>query len=122
LAPQVLERTYVAIHSPAVRLPPGTPVKISAWVRLPRGVAGSTDGAMLYDSSGGEPLALRLAEATGADWKQYTLYRRVPASGAINVTMALTGLGTAYFDDVKIEPLTAGGQAAAARPTETGLP
>jgi hypothetical protein len=29
----------------------------------------------------------------------------VPASGAIGVTLALTGLGTVYFDDIRIEPL-----------------
>ena len=34
-----------------------------------------------------------------------TLYRLVPASGTINVTLALTGLGSVYFDDVRIEPL-----------------
>jgi hypothetical protein len=32
----------------------------------------------------------------------------MPPSGVVNVTMALTGLGTVYFDDVRIEPLTSG--------------
>ena len=36
--------------------------------------------------------------------------------------LALTGLGEAYFDDVRIQPLTAGGGQAAARPAEGGLP
>ena len=40
-------------------------------------------------------------------WKQFHLYRRVPASGQISVTMALTGVGVAYFDDIRIEPLIA---------------
>jgi hypothetical protein len=128
LAPQVLERTFVAIHSPAVRLPPGTLVKISAWVRIPKPITASTDGALLYDSAGGEPLAVRLVRPTTAGptgmlatWKQYSLYRKVPASGTISVTMALTGLGTAYFDDVKIEPLTLKGPAPADR-TQPDLP
>jgi hypothetical protein len=107
LAPLALERTFIAIHSPAVRLAPGTPVRISAWVRIPAPIKGSTDGALLYDSAGGEPLAIRLTGASKG-WEQLTLYRRVPASGTVNVTMALTGMGTAYFDDVKVEPLTAG--------------
>jgi hypothetical protein len=98
-----LERTFLAIHSPAVRLPPGTLVQVSGWVRLPKPITASTDGALLYDSAGGEPLAVRLTGAT--PWKQYTLYRRVPASGTLSVTLALTGLGTAYYDDVRIEPL-----------------
>jgi hypothetical protein len=124
LAPQVLERTFVAIHSPAVRLPPGTLVKVSGWLRIPKAITGSADGALLYDSAGGEPLAVRQTAATGIEWKNFTLYRRVPASGAIYVTMALTGLGTVFFDDVKIEPLAPRGQAAAtpANPTESGLP
>jgi hypothetical protein len=103
-APAVLERTFVAIHSPVVHLRPGTLVKISAWVRVPVQIGASPDGAMLYDSIGGEPLAVRLTAPTPG-WKQYSLYRRVPESGNINVTMALTGVGTAYFDDVRIEPL-----------------
>jgi hypothetical protein len=127
LPPQVLERTFVAIHSPAVRLPPGTPVKISAWVRIMKAIEGSADGALLYDSAGGEPLALRLAGPTmngppgfPPTWKQYTLYRKVPASGTINVTMALTGLGKVYFDDVQIEPLTVKAPATtAAKPPDT---
>jgi hypothetical protein len=129
LAPQVLERTFVAIHSPAVRLPPGTPVKISAWVRINKPITGSPDGALLYDSAGGEPLAVRLVlPTTGGPvgllptWQQFTLYRKVPASGTIGVTMALTGLGTACFDDVSIEPLTLKGPAAAADTTQRGLP
>jgi hypothetical protein len=103
-SPAALERTFLAVHTPAVRLPAGTLVRVTGWVRLPGGVGASTDGALVYDSAGGEPLAIRL---TGAQpkWKQFTLYRKVPSTGTINVTMALTGIGTAYFDDVKIEPL-----------------
>jgi hypothetical protein len=101
----VLERSLVAIQSPEVRLPPGTLVRISAWVRLPSNLGGSPDGALIYDSSGGEPLAVRRHDNTKNRWKRYTLFRRVPESGTISVTLALAGLGTAYFDDVKIEPL-----------------
>jgi hypothetical protein len=113
--PAALERTFLAVHTPAVRLPPGTLVRITGWVRLPTSVAASADGALVYDSAGGEPLAIRL---TGAipKWKQFTLYRKVPATGTINVTMALTGIGTAYFDDVRIEPLQAATTAPRARP------
>lgn len=103
-AAQVLERTFVAIHSPAVHLPPGTPVRISAWICVPEAIIGSPDGALLYDSAGGEPLAVRQSQAT--PWKQFIFYRNVPDSGKIHVSMALTGLGTVFFDDLRIEPLT----------------
>jgi hypothetical protein len=102
--PAALEGTFLAVNSPAVHLPPGTLVQVSAWVNLPSTLTGSVDGALFYDSVGGEPLGVRLTAATG--WKQYILYRRVPANGAISLTLALTGVGTVYFDDVRIEPLT----------------
>jgi hypothetical protein len=104
LPPLALERTFLAIRSPEVRLPPGTIVRISSWVKVPEGVGSSADGAMLYDSAGGEPLAVRIPIAL-PQWHRITLYRQVPASGTISVTVALTGLGTAYFDDIRIEPL-----------------
>jgi hypothetical protein len=102
--PLALERTVLSLSSPLVKLPPGTLVRVSAWVRIPQAITASVDGALFYDTAGGEPLAIRLTEAT--PWKKYTLYRRVPASGQIGVTLAMTGLGAAYFDDVRIEPLT----------------
>jgi hypothetical protein len=106
LAPPVLERSYLAIHSPAVRLQPGTLVKISAWLKIPAALGATTDGALLFDSVGGEPLALRMIGPTKG-WEKFTFYRKVPASGTLNVTMALQGLGKVYFDDVRVEPLTA---------------
>lgn len=98
-----LERTFLAVKSPPVKLQPGTLVRISTWIRIPTAITASADGALFYDSVGGEPLSIRLSEPT--DWKQYTLYRRTPASGEISVTLALTGIGTIQFDDVRIEPM-----------------
>jgi hypothetical protein len=98
-----LERTFLALNSPVVNLPPGSLVRISAWIRIPAALKASADGVLFYDSAGGEPLAVRLTEKMA--WKKVTLYRRVPASGAVSVTLALTGIGTVYFDDVRIEPL-----------------
>jgi len=113
--PLVLERTFLALTSPTVRLAPGTPVKVSAWIRITKALTGTSDGALIYDSAGGEPLAYRLREPTG--WAYITLYRRVPSSGTINVTVALTGLGAVYFDDIKIEPVQAAPSTAALQPT-----
>lgn len=98
----VLERTYVAVHSPAVRLKPGSLARVSAWVKTD-GVSGSVDGAMLFDSAGGEPLAVRFSREP--KWKRYSLYRKVPAEGQLSVTLATSGAGKVYFDDVRIEPL-----------------
>jgi hypothetical protein len=98
-----LEKTFLAVDSPPVRFEPGSLVRVSGWIRIPNEITGSADGALLYDDAGGEPLAVRLASQP--HWKQFHLYRRVPASGQISVTLALTGVGVAYFDDIRIEPL-----------------
>jgi hypothetical protein len=103
-----LERTYLALNSPEVHLQPGTLVQISGWIHIPAPIKASADGVLFFDSAGGEPLAIRLTDKT--PWKKFTLYRRVPPSGTISVTLALSGLGTAYFDDIRIEPLTPSGQ------------
>jgi hypothetical protein len=101
--PAALERTFIALHSPAVRLPAGSLVRVSAWIKLPANITASVDGALFYDSAGGEPLAIRL---TGKmRWKRFSLYRRVPASGQIHATVAMTGIGEVCVDDMKIEPL-----------------
>lgn len=101
-----LERTFLAVDSPAVQLPPGTLVRVSGWVRVPQEIVGSVDGVLFYDDAGGEPLGVRVSRQM--NWKQFHLYRRVPASGQISVTVALTGVGVAYFDDIRIEPLLPG--------------
>src|SRR5260370_14080507 len=51
-APQALERTFLAMTSPAVRLPPGTLVRISGWMRIPAPLSATTDGPLLYDLPG----------------------------------------------------------------------
>lgn len=109
-APSSLERTVMALQSPAVRLNPGTVVRISGWVCVPQRITGTPDGALLYDNSAGDAFAIRLLNPMR--WKQFTVYRRVPASGTMQLTLALTGLGTVYFDDIRIEPLLPSGGAA----------
>jgi hypothetical protein len=98
-----LENTFLAVDSPPVKLPPGTLVRVSGWIKIPTDIAASADGVLFYDSAGGEPLGVRLREST--EWRQFHLYRVVPASGQISVTIALTGVGKAYFDNVAIEPM-----------------
>jgi hypothetical protein len=105
--PAALERTTLALASPAVKLPPGTLVQISGWINIPAPITASPDGVLVYDSAAGEPLAMRWTEPT--TWRKFTAYRRVPSTGIINLTLAMTGLGTVYFDDLRIEPLMAAG-------------
>jgi len=102
--PAALERTYLAVNTPAVRLQPGTWVRISGWVYTPGGVQASADGLLIFDNACGEGMGVRLTESK--NWHQIHLYRQVPASGLMWVTAALTGIGKVYLDDFKIEPLT----------------
>ncbi len=104
---QALERAIVAVDSPAADFAPGALVRVSFWVKVPNGIYGAADGLVVFDSAGGEPLGVRTRFQP--TWKQYNLYRRVPADGKISMTFALTGFGTAYIDDVKIEPMVGGG-------------
>lgn len=103
IVPVPLERTFLAVDSPVVHLPPGTLVRVSAWIKVPQPILGSPDGVLFYDDVGDEPLAVRITHQP--HWKEYHLYRRVPASGQVGVTLALTGVGVAYFDNVRIQPL-----------------
>ncbi len=100
--PKALERTFLSINSPWVTLPPGTLVRVSGWMAVPDEIQASPDGALFFDSAGSEPLAVRLTSRTDG-WKHFTLYRTVPETGVIKVTLAMTGLGRVAFDDVKIE-------------------
>jgi hypothetical protein len=102
--PAALERTFLGITTPVVKAPSGSIVQVSGWIRIPDPIQASVDGVMFFDSIGGEPLAVRLTGKT--PWRKFTLHRRVGATGTLSVTMALTGIGTAYFDDVRIEPLS----------------
>jgi hypothetical protein len=112
-----LERTFLAVDSPAIPLPPGSLVRISGTFRVPQPLTGSPDGLLFYDDAGGEPLAVRLTHQP--QWKRFHLYRRVPADGRIGLTVALTAIGVAYCDDLRIEPLLPGttNTTTAARPT-----
>jgi len=81
-------------------------VQITGWVRIPAPIQLSPDGALFFDSIGGEQLGVRLINQCA--WQKITLYRKVPESGKVQVTLALRGLGNVYFDDIRIEPMTMG--------------
>jgi hypothetical protein len=100
--PEALERVFLAVNSPPVKLPPGTWVRISGWMKVLGAVRASADGAMLFDTTAGEAYAVRMTD--DLKWREFHLYRRVPATGEVRVRMALTGFGTVYFDDVRVEP------------------
>lgn len=119
--PQAVERVFLAVNSPPVRFPPGTWVRISGWIKIQPtkpagdeksntllGIRASADGAMFFDTTAGEAYAIRLTESPSWNgspvWQEFHVYRKVPASGEVRVRMALTGFGTVYFDNIRVEP------------------
>jgi hypothetical protein len=99
-APQMIETPPVWVHSAPVPLRQGQTVRIEGWVRVPREIAGSQDGMMVFDSFAGEPLAARIGK-TG-DWTEFVFYRAADRDGPLVLTFALTGLGEAWLDNVKV--------------------
>ena len=93
-------------------LPPGTLVRVSGWMKVPTRNH-RLGGRRAVLRRRGRRAAGRARLEAAKHWKQFHLYRRVPASGQISVTLALTGVGVAYFDDIRIEPLVPGETAAA---------
>jgi hypothetical protein len=98
----LVETPPVWVTSPPIEFEAGTWVRISGSVYVPLAIAGSLDGLMVLDSYGGEALAERVGESSA--WKPFTLFRAAPRSGPLTVTIALTGYGEAWVDDLAIEP------------------
>jgi hypothetical protein len=120
--PQALERVFLCVNTPPVKFPPGSWVRVSGWMKIAAtkppgadeksttllGIRASADGAMLFDTTAGEAYAIRLTEPTlwngSPAWQEFHVYRRVPPNGEVRVRMALTGFGTVYFDNIRVEP------------------
>jgi hypothetical protein len=101
-----LETPPVWLLSPTLPAPAAEWVRISLWVKIPEELQGTVEGLVVADSYGGLPMALRLRKTEG--WKRLELYRRVPPGRPLEVLVALTGYGTAYIDELTIEPLSFG--------------
>lgn len=100
-APAALEAAPVWITSPEIRVVAGELLKIQGFVRTASPITASIDGVMIIDSITGQALCERIDKSE--QWKQFTLYRVANHTGAMTVTIALTGLGEAFIDDVAIE-------------------
>ena len=91
------------IRSANVAVKAGRLVRIHGYVNIPVAIQGSHDGLMIVDSLGGKGLASRIRQTDG--WKEFTLYRAAERDGDMNVTIYLTGIGTALVDEVTIRTL-----------------
>ena len=104
-APQVIEEPIVWIKSSPIPVRQGQIVRVHCWVNVPRPLAGSLDGLVVFDSLGGPELGDRVRGTQG--WRELTLYRVAGQSGELTVTFSLTGVGEASVDDLAISLLDA---------------
>jgi hypothetical protein len=102
-APQTLDRPLVWITSSPVPVRQGQLVQIHGWVNVPKQLAATSEGLLVFDSITGPELGDRIHLTQG--WHEFTLYRAVPQSGELSVTFALTGLGEASIDDLSVSLL-----------------
>lgn len=109
--PVVVETPPVWVTSPPIEAPPGRLVEIEARVRVPKPLAGTTDGLLVFDNWGGPALAERVVG--GDRWRRLVLYRIPPAGETpppLVVTFALTGLGEVSIDNVAVRVRTRVGE------------
>ncbi|MFO0918619.1 MAG: hypothetical protein U0872_09925 [Planctomycetaceae bacterium] len=118
--PALGDREYVRVITPAVTVHSGQVVRVAGWVKIPRALQASQDGLMIYDSVLGRSLALRYRES--CNWQRFEFIREAVQSQEVTVTLALTGLGEVFLDDLEISVLTpsavveTSGQAQPSRP------
>jgi hypothetical protein len=99
-SPAVVETPAVWITSPPLQVAAGKMVRISGFVRTSPEIAASQDGLLVFDSLGGRALAERIRGE--ASWRKFELFRAAPADAQLTLTIALTGIGEAWIDDVEI--------------------
>lgn len=99
--PEQLETIPIWVSTPPVETRMGEMICVSGWVRIPQALESTVDGFMVFDSLGGEALALRFLETRG-QWREFVFYRVIPADGPYYVFFALGGFGEVHLDDVNI--------------------
>jgi hypothetical protein len=99
----VIESPPVWLKSPPVPVEEGQLLCIQGWVLIRKPITGSVDGLLVTDSLAGDCLAERIEHTHG--WEQFTLYRVAPRSGTLTLTIALSGFGEAWIDDVTVQTI-----------------
>ena len=87
--------------SPPVTVEAGQVARIRGKIRIPAAITASSDGVLVYDSLGGEALALRFSDAS--DWTEFSFLRPIRESTALRISLVMTGFGSVEFDDLFVE-------------------
>jgi hypothetical protein len=102
-APTFVETPPVWIVTAPVRFAAETPLRIRGRVRIASPITASLDGLEIIDSLAGPALATRIGHAPS--WQEFSMVRIAAQDEPISITFAMTGLGEAWIDDVRIEPV-----------------
>lgn len=90
----------VWVTTAAVPVEAGEIIEIRGRVHLPESLTGSRDGLVLFDSLGGQALAQRVYRSEG--WTEFVMLRAAEHATDLTLTIALSGLGEAWIDDLSI--------------------
>jgi hypothetical protein len=99
--PKQIETSPIWVISPPVGVRMGEMICVNGWIKIPVTLESGVDGLTIFDSLGGEPLALRFRETQG-QWKEFAFYRYVPEDSNYYVYFALNSLGEVHIDDIRI--------------------
>ncbi len=101
--PQPVDDPLVTLYSPPMSVYSGQLVRITGKVQTPRGLEGSPDGLMIYDTLKGSAGAHRFRQAAQpGKWQTFEIYRDVLASGEFRLVFELRGWGEAWIDDLSV--------------------
>jgi len=99
--PKQLETVPIWVATPPMTVRMGEMICVNGWIRIPQPLESTVDGLMIFDSLGGEELALRFRHTSG-EWHEFAFYRNVPADSNYYVFFALNGFGEVHLDDLRV--------------------
>ena len=99
--PKQLETIPLWVVTPPMTVRMGELICVQGWIRIPQPLESTVDGLMIFDSLGGQELALRFLHTSG-EWREFAFYRNVPTDSAYYVSFALNGIGEVHLDDVHV--------------------
>jgi len=99
--PKQLETIPLWVSTPAMSVRMGEMICVNGWIRISRALESTVDGLMIFDSLGGEELALRFLRRE-REWREFVFYRIVPEDGNYYVFFALDGFGEVQLDDIRV--------------------